>query len=93
MSAIHICPHCEIGHLHIERRTHVRIYQGMVLSAPNMPVYHCDVCGYEEYEPAAYRDLNTLVGASDPNRNGGSNPVKPAAPDTPETSVPRHREV
>lgn len=60
-----ICPRCQIGRCHPDRITYVHMYEGSVLRVPNMPAYTCDVCGYQELEPAAMARLEMLVGKLD----------------------------
>lgn len=74
------CPHCEIGHLHLHHRAYVSVQYEMLISVPDMPTYICDVCGYQEYERAALRQLEALVGLDNAAGNTSA-PPKPATAD------------
>jgi hypothetical protein len=56
-----MCPRCQIGRCQPGQITYVRMYNGRLLSAPNVQVYTCDVCGYEEFEPEAMQQLQSLA--------------------------------
>ncbi len=34
----------------------------MVISAPNTPLYRCDVCNYQEFDAEAIAHINLLIG-------------------------------
>jgi YgiT-type zinc finger domain-containing protein len=58
------CPRCQIGHCHAGKTTYTRVTQGRVISIPNIAVYTCDVCGYQEFDRDALLRLQTLLGAN-----------------------------
>jgi YgiT-type zinc finger domain-containing protein len=60
-----MCPRCQIGRCQPGQITYVRMYNGMLLTVPNMQVYTCDVCGYEEFEPEAIERLDSLAPETD----------------------------
>jgi len=43
----------------------VQIYEGRILSVPDMPAYVCDICGYQEFDYQAMQSLYLLMGRSD----------------------------
>ena len=56
------CPRCLIGNLLADRATYTSVHSGMLLSVPNMPVWKCDLCEYQEYDYDAIVELEALVG-------------------------------
>ncbi len=56
-----ICPRCQIGLCQPDQITYVHLYGGALLSVPNMQVYVCDVCGFQEFEETAFEQLEMLM--------------------------------
>ena len=56
------CPRCYIGHLHAGKSTYTRLDGQRLISVPNMPVHHCDICGFREFDEAAVRGVEQLIG-------------------------------
>lgn len=56
-----MCPRCQIGRCQPGQITYTRMYNGMLLTVPNMRVYTCDVCGYAEFEPEEIQRLEFLA--------------------------------
>jgi YgiT-type zinc finger domain-containing protein len=77
--AMYLCPQCQIGHLQPGNQTFVHVYDGLFVSMPDMPCYLCDVCGYQEYEPAAVAHVEALIGAARPGRSVARAAAKPSA--------------
>jgi len=71
------CPYCQIGYCQPEQATYVRMQDGMLISVPDMPVWTCDICGYQEFDQEAMANLDALLGVKET---------------TPETQRPRPSE-
>lgn len=72
----YVCPQCDIGRMRYQKRAHVCVHAGLVISVPDMPVFVCDACGYQEFEPLAYVRLEHLLASvTDPT----DAPVKPSS--------------
>lgn len=59
------CPNCQIGICQPKKTTYLTIYDGMLVSVPNTPVWQCDICQYQEFEHQAINRLETLLGLQD----------------------------
>lgn len=59
------CPRCTVGRCVPQSQTYVEIYQGQLLSVPEMPVYICDVCHYSEFEIDAVESLWDMLDIND----------------------------
>lgn len=59
------CPYCQIGYCQPGQATYVRMHNGMLVSMPDMPVWTCDICGYQEFDQEAVSNLDTLLGVND----------------------------
>ena len=44
------CPRCTVGRCTPRTTTFAEMYQGQLLSIPNVKAYVCDVCHFAEYE-------------------------------------------
>lgn len=75
----YLCPQCQIGHLQPGKQTFAHVYNGMFVSIPDMPCYTCDVCGHQEYEPAAVAHIEALIGEARPGRAVTRTAAKPPA--------------
>ena len=60
------CPRCMVGRCHLETTTYVQLYQDQLLSVPDMPVYICDVCHYEEFAIDAVEELQEAFELDEP---------------------------
>jgi YgiT-type zinc finger domain-containing protein len=69
------CPRCQIGHCHAGRTTYTRVINGRVVSIPDIAVYTCDVCGYQEFDRDALLRLQTLLGANHQNSQEDNRPT------------------
>lgn len=79
------CPRCQIGRCHPTASTYTRLMNGQVISVPNISVYVCDVCGYQEYERDDLLRLQALLGAASHGAQGENRPTaRSAQPDAPE---------
>jgi hypothetical protein len=61
------CPYCQIGFCQPSRDTYTRLHKGTLVSVPNMLVWICDICQYQEFDREAVTRLETLLG-DDPGR-------------------------
>ncbi len=59
------CPNCQIGICHPKRTTYLTVYDRMLVSVPNTPVWQCDICQYQEFEHQTVERLEKLLGISD----------------------------
>ena len=86
------CPRCQIGNLQADKATYTCIHNGMLLSVPNMPVWKCDLCEYEEFDYDALTRVEALVGhfgpPDEPNRPASKLPQVDS--DVTDTNLP-HR--
>lgn len=62
---VYSCPYCQIGYCQPGQATYVRLHAGMLISVPDVPVWTCDICGYQEFDREAVINLDTLLGVSD----------------------------
>ncbi len=58
----HACPLCQIGVCHAEYVTYAHVYNGQLVSMPDMIRYTCDVCGFQEFDQGTVRRLHRLLG-------------------------------
>lgn len=59
------CPYCQIGYCQPGQMTYVRLHEGMLISAPDTPVWTCDICGYQEFDHDAVANLDALLRTAD----------------------------
>jgi len=69
------CPRCQIGYLHPDKATYTSVQNGMLLSVPNMPIWKCDLCAYEEFDYDTLTKIEALVG----HFGLPDDPVRPAS--------------
>jgi hypothetical protein len=55
------CPRCEIGMLHPGHATYVRTIQGTLISVPDMLVWTCDLCRYQEFDEENVARVEALL--------------------------------
>ena len=75
------CPRCTVGRCLPQTQTYVDIYQGQLLSVPDMPNHVCDVCHYSEFEIDAVESLWDMLDYNDyadnyPSSNIGTSSSK-----------------
>jgi YgiT-type zinc finger domain-containing protein len=85
-----ICPMCHLGHLQLRVATYMRQFGETLISAPNTPVFECDVCHHREFDRLTVQRIELLVGqngappnrykAAEPDANSPSEPVVPPPP-------------
>jgi len=81
------CPRCQIGRCHLTKVPFVRLYQGLLISAPDTPAFVCDVCGYQEYEQDALALILALAGEHDYEEDDfGQVPTNPNRVDAPDNN-------
>jgi hypothetical protein len=56
------CPSCQIGFCHPAKGTYLRLVGDMLVSAPETPLWKCDICEYEEFDREAVMRLEALLG-------------------------------
>ncbi len=56
------CPRCFVGRYRLDTAVYICMYDDKLLSMPNMPAYHCDICGYSEFDESALWRLQELLG-------------------------------
>lgn len=81
-----MCPRCQIGRCQPGHITYVQMYEGMLLRVPNMLVYTCDICGFQEYSLDAMQQLRALVGEVDVLTEEEISVTKPSTVDTMDAS-------
>lgn len=82
----HECPRCQIGRCHPSKTTHMRMVNGHAISIPNITMYTCDICGFQELDPDALLRLQVLLGTVSNNPQEDNRPMtKPATLDAPDT--------
>jgi YgiT-type zinc finger domain-containing protein len=59
--ALHVCPECHTGVLHLEYLTYFTWLNDELITVPNFPSWVCDVCGRREYDTHAVSWLNMLL--------------------------------
>lgn len=57
----------------------MQVYQGRILTVPDMPAFVCDICGYQEFEYHAMQHLHALMGRADDPRTADGDTPNPAA--------------
>lgn len=73
-----ICPHCHMGYLKPTTQTYVALVNDLLLSAPDMPGWKCDICQFLEFDEDMMFRLDALVGgmeAAGDNERAGARPV------------------
>lgn len=66
---IDTCPSCGVGHLSLTQTVYVQVYDGTLVSAPNVPAWVCDVCGLTLFDSAALQNIEFMIGESGPPPN------------------------
>jgi YgiT-type zinc finger domain-containing protein len=82
-AAADICPVCQVGHLKATQTTYVQVYDGTLVSVPNVLTWKCDVCGSSQYDPGTIRRLEVMIGEAGPPPNHHSTPA-PTVDEKPE---------
>ena len=49
-STSYACPRCTVGRCSPRKTTFAELYQGQLLSVPNVNAFVCDVCHFAEFE-------------------------------------------
>ncbi|MBZ0284269.1 MAG: hypothetical protein K8L97_26250 [Anaerolineae bacterium] len=85
------CPCCQIGFCQPGTQTYLRMHNGLLVSVPDVPMWTCDICQYQEFDQERLRSLDALLGVNDTAQEiGRTNPkVMPSdsadAPDSAKT--------
>jgi hypothetical protein len=77
------CPLCLVGYCQPGTGTYLRVVGDILVSAPDMPAWTCDVCNYQEFEQEAVLRLDMLLGQPDePSSDSQRVSTKLQPPDT-----------
>ncbi len=76
----HECPRCQIGHLQAGKTAFTRVINGAVVSVPEVKVYSCDVCGYQDFDRVTMARLQTLLGSVGIDVLDDSRPMTKSSP-------------
>ncbi len=79
------CPYCQIGYCQPGKATYTQILHGQLVAVNDMPVWTCDICGYQEFEREAVLALEALLGVSETSAES----VRTKVPDPVETRTAR----
>jgi hypothetical protein len=83
------CPSCQIGYCHPAKGTYLRLVGDMLVSAPETPLWKCDICEYEEFDREAVMRLEALLGQYESVPDTGRfNPKLPSL-DASDSTTPR----
>ncbi len=63
------CPACLVGRLQQRQITYVHVYNGTLVSVPNVSALQCDFCRATEYDTDSLQRIDALVGHSGPPPN------------------------
>ncbi|WP_119067613.1 YgiT-type zinc finger protein [Aggregatilinea lenta] len=66
---IDTCPSCGVGLLKSAQTVYVQVYNGTLVSAPNVPAWICDVCGLTLFDSTALQNIEFMIGESGPPPN------------------------
>ncbi|MBL8119407.1 MAG: hypothetical protein JNJ78_17870 [Anaerolineae bacterium] len=88
-SSAYPCPNCQIGLCQPGITTYVCLFNGMLVSVPDMPVWCCDICQHQEFDHETINNLEALLGIRDTTLEPQRSPFKITAIDTPETTTVR----
>ncbi len=72
------CPVCQVGRLRETRTVYVRVYEGTIVSVPNVETLQCDFCGTAFYDPETIRSVEVMIGEAGPPPNHFTPPAAPA---------------
>jgi hypothetical protein len=86
---VYPCPSCQIGFCQPGKGTYLRMVDGLLVSAPETPLWKCDICEYEEFDREAVMHLEALLGQyeSVPDAQRLNPKVQPL--DAPDSATPR----
>ena len=88
-STVYPCPVCQIGYCHPGHKTYLRMFNGMLVSVPDMPVWTCDICLHEEFDRESVERLEALLGASETSSETQRANVKMQNTETNDTTTAR----
>ncbi len=83
------CPACQIGYCQPGKGTYLRLVNGTLVSAPDMPLWICDVCDYQEFDRDAVLRVEALLGQPDHSSGTGRTSPKIQSPEAPDAPAPR----
>jgi YgiT-type zinc finger domain-containing protein len=59
-----LCPRCFIGRLEAGKASFLALYEGQLLTVPNVTAYTCDICDYREYDDPLVTWVAELTGVT-----------------------------
>ena len=87
--SVYSCPNCQIGLCQPGNMTYVCLHEGLLVSVPDMPVWTCDICQYQEFDPDIIARLETLLGNQESTSETQRNTRKLPSIDTAEAITAR----
>jgi len=78
----YVCSYCHIGHYQPSQATYMRMIGNMPVSVPDVLLWTCDVCGFQEFDREAVMRIEALIGESEPTRAPDRKGAKRSQPDT-----------
>ncbi|MBL8161012.1 MAG: hypothetical protein JNJ61_03435 [Anaerolineae bacterium] len=83
------CPCCHIGFCQPGNKTYMRVHGDLLLCIPDMTMWTCDICQYQEFDPERVKHLDALLGDSHAENGRGSAKLNAAETNEP-TPEPTH---
>lgn len=83
------CPVCQIGFCHPGQKPYLHVHKGMLISAPDMLVWTCDICQNEEFDRDALTRLEKLLGLSEATLDPQRTSIKMQNPEPNDTTTAR----
>jgi hypothetical protein len=87
--SVYYCPNCQIGLCQPGKTTYLRLHEGLLVSVPDMPMWTCDICQYQEFDPDMITRLETLLGSQESASEAQRNTLKVPPKDAPEVTTAR----
>lgn len=87
--SVYSCPNCQIGLCQPGKITYVRLYEGLLVSVPDMLVWTCDICQYQEFDPDIIAHLEALLGSQESAAETQRSTPKMPTIDAPEATTAR----
>ena len=83
------CPSCQIGFCHPGKGTYLRMVGDSLVSVPDMALWKCDICEYEEFDRESVMHLEALLGQYETFPDSQRINAKLQSLDTPESTTTR----
>lgn len=84
------CPQCQYGLMHPRQSVYQTTLRGQLFSAPAMPAWQCDICGFHEFDVTAQAQIALITLDRTPAETTSDAPAErpprtpPATPETDE---------